>query len=136
VVTAIGRFGPYIRHDGKFVSLPKDADDSPYTIELERAVELIQAKIAKDAAALIHVFDEDEDVRIIEGRWGPYIKNGKDNVKIPKEEKDIPAMTWERAQELIEIDKSRPKRGRKGAAGKTTKKTTAKKTSKKAKPKS
>lgn len=136
VVTAIGRFGPYIRHDSKFVSLPKDTDDSPYTIDLERAIELIQAKITKDAAALIRVFDEDENVRIIEGRWGPYIKNGQDNVKIAKGEKDIPAMTWERAQELIEIDKSRPKRGRKGTAGKTTKKTTAKKTSKKAKPKS
>jgi DNA topoisomerase-1 len=136
VVAAIGRFGPYIRHDGKFVSIHKDSDDSPYTIELDRAVELIEEKIAKDAAALIRVFEESEDVRIIEGRWGPYIKNGKDNVKIPKEEKEIPKMTWERAQELIEIDKTRPKRGRKGADKKTAvKKTAVKKTAKKAKPK-
>ena len=141
VVAAIGRFGPYIRHDGKFVSLPKDSDDSPYTIELDRAIELVQEKIAKDAAALIRVFEEDEDIRIIEGRWGPYIKNGKDNVKIPKEEKDIDKMTWARAQELIEIDKTRPKRGRKGAVKKEpvkkapVKKAAAKKGAKKAKPK-
>ena len=53
---------------------------------LDRAVELIEAKRKADAAALLKVFDEDPQVRIIEGRWGPYIKAGKANVKIPKGE--------------------------------------------------
>lgn len=111
VTAAIGRFGPYVRHDGKFVSLKADSGDDPYTVTLKRAVELIQAKIEADAKALIKVFDEDETVRVLNGRFGPYIKAGKLNAKIPKEEKPED-LTWERVQELIEEAKNRPKRGR------------------------
>lgn len=119
VVTDIGRFGPYVRHDGKFISIKKGTDDDPYTLELDRAVELIEAKRAADAAALLVVFDEDPDVRIIEGRWGPYIKAGKMNVKIPKEE-DYTTIDWNRAQELIEEHSKRP--ATKGRRGKSKKK--------------
>lgn len=111
VTAAIGRFGPYVRHDGKFVSLKADDGDDPYTVTLERAVELIQAKIEADAKALIKVFEEDETVRVLNGRYGPYIKAGKTNAKIPKDEKPED-LTWARVQELIEEAKNRPKRGR------------------------
>ncbi|HBL37671.1 MAG TPA: DNA topoisomerase I, partial [Flavobacteriales bacterium] len=77
ISAAIGRFGPYVRHDGSFVSLKVDEGDDPYTVTLERATELVLAKRAADAKALIKVFEEDETVRIIEGRWGPFIKAGK-----------------------------------------------------------
>ena len=119
VVTDIGRFGPYVRHDGKFISIKKDTDDDPYTLEIDRAVELIEAKRAADAAALLVVFKEDETVRIIEGRWGPYIKAGKQNVKIPKGE-DYTTIDWTRAQELIEEHAKRP--DAKGKRGKAKKK--------------
>ena len=83
VTVAIGRFGPYVRHDNKFVSLQKDVDD-PYSINLERAIELIEAKREKDRNALVRAFDEEPDLKILNGRWGPYISFGKKNFKIPK----------------------------------------------------
>ncbi len=83
VTVAIGRFGPYVRHNSIFVSLEKDIDD-PYTVELERAIELIGAKREKDKNAVIKVFDENPEVRLLNGRWGPYISFKKDNYKISK----------------------------------------------------
>lgn len=111
VVAAIGRFGPYVRYDGMFVSLKPDDGDDPYTITLERAVELVLAKKEADAKALIKVFEEDETVRILEGRYGPYIKAGRKNVTIPKTEDPL-NINWERAQALIEEAAKRPPRGR------------------------
>ena len=111
VTAAIGRFGPYVRFDGKFVSLKADEGDDPYTVTLERAMELIKAKLEADAKALIKVFDEDDSIRVLNGRYGPYIKAGRVNATIPKDEKPED-VTWERAQELIEEAKKRPKRGR------------------------
>jgi DNA topoisomerase-1 len=107
VSTSIGRFGPYVVHNSKFVSIKKDSDDDPYTLELDRAIELIEEKKAADAAALLKVFDEDETVRIINGRWGPFIKAGKKNVKIPKGE-DYEKIDWPRAQELIVEHDNKP----------------------------
>jgi len=108
ISAAIGRFGPYVRHDGSFVSLKVDEGDDPYTVTLERATELVLAKRAADAKALIKVFEEDETVRIIEGRWGPFIKAGKVNARIPKDEDPL-SIDWARAQELIEEAAKRPK---------------------------
>jgi DNA topoisomerase I len=82
VVANIGRFGPYVLHDKKFVSIPKGED--PYTITIARAIELIQAKRESDANKTIKLFDSNPDVQILNGRFGPYIKAGKKNVKIPK----------------------------------------------------
>jgi len=82
VVANIGRFGPYVLHDKKFVSIPKEED--PYTITPERAVELIEAKRIADANKLIKAFPENPDITVLNGRFGPYIKAGKKNVKIPK----------------------------------------------------
>jgi DNA topoisomerase-1 len=99
ITAAIGRFGPYIRHDSKFVSLK--GDDSPYTIEQDRAIELIEAKRKADAEKLIKSFDENPDVQVLNGRYGPYIKAGKKNVKIPKE-KEPKDLTLEECLTLAE----------------------------------
>ncbi|MCF6332004.1 MAG: type I DNA topoisomerase [Draconibacterium sp.] len=82
LVVAIGRFGPYVRHDSKFVSLGKEYD--PFTVELDTAIELIEKKREKDKAAIIRVFEEEPDLRVLNGRWGPYISYKKKNYKIPK----------------------------------------------------
>jgi DNA topoisomerase-1 len=77
----IGRFGPYIQHDGKFVSLTKDQD--PYQIKADEAIELIKDKRIKDINKYITVFEK-EGIEVLNGRFGPYIKKGKANFKIPK----------------------------------------------------
>jgi DNA topoisomerase-1 len=100
VTVAIGRFGPYVRHNSIFVSLEKDIDD-PYTVELDRAIELIEAKREKDKNAVIKVFDENPEVRLLNGRWGPYISFKKNNYKIPKST-DATTLTLDDCLQLIE----------------------------------
>jgi DNA topoisomerase-1 len=109
VTVAIGRFGPYVLHDKKFVSIPKEED--PYTITPERTVELIQAKRIADANRLIKAFPENPDIQILNGRFGPYIKAGAKNVKIPKG-KEPKELTLE---ECVELAANAPeKKGRFG----------------------
>ena len=83
VTVGIGKFGPYVKHDSNFVSLKKGVDD-PYTILLERAEELILEKREKISNSLLKTFDEDPDIRILQGRWGPYISYKKQNIKLKK----------------------------------------------------
>ncbi len=110
VVVSIGRFGPYVLHDKKFVSIPKDID--PYTITLEKSIELIQAKRVADANRLIKAFPDHPEIQVLNGRFGPYIKAGKKNVKIPKGK--VPAeLTLEECLALAEAAPER--RGRWGA---------------------
>jgi DNA topoisomerase-1 len=78
----VGRFGPYVQHGKIFVSIPKE--ESPMSMELDRAIELIIAKREADAAKVIKTFDEDSEMQLLNGRWGPYLKMGKDNLKLPK----------------------------------------------------
>ena len=113
IVAAIGRFGPYIRHDSKFVSL-KD-DDDPYTIEQDRAIELIEAKRKADAEKFIKSFDENPEVQVLNGRYGPYIKVGKKNVKIPKDQepKDLTL------KECLDLAEKAPERKARGGKRKT-----------------
>ena len=99
VTVAIGRFGPYVRHDNKFVSLGKE--DDPFSVNLERAIELIEAKREKDRKAIIRVFDEEPDLRVLNGRWGPYISFKKKNYKIPKKVK-AEDLTLEDCLKIIE----------------------------------
>ena len=82
VVAAIGRFGPFIRHDGKFVSIPKDKN--PISITLDEAIELIQQKREKDENRFIKKFEEDPELEILNGRYGPYIAYKGKNYRIPK----------------------------------------------------
>ena len=98
VVAAIGRFGPYIRHDSKFVSLGKEHD--PLSITEEEAIELILNKREADAKKHIKTFEEDPEIQILNGRWGPYIKKGKDNFKIPKD-KEAESLSYEETLEII-----------------------------------
>lgn len=112
VSAAIGRFGPYVRYDKLFVSIKEDEGDDPYTITLSRAIELIKAKQEADAKAIIKVWDEEPDMRVLNGRWGPYIKAGKKNVKIPKD-KVAEELTLEEVRELVANAPDRPKRRRK-----------------------
>lgn len=82
VVVSIGRFGPYVRHDNKFVSLGKG--DDPYVVSLARAIELIDAKRDKDDKSVIRTFAEEPDLKVLNGRFGAYISYKKANYKIPK----------------------------------------------------
>jgi len=83
IVAGIGRFGPYIRHDSKFYSLKKGVDD-PLTIINDRAIELINEKEEAQKKKEIKVYDEDKTLKVLNGRWGPYLSFGKENFKIPK----------------------------------------------------
>lgn len=117
VVVNIGRFGPYVLHDKKFVSIPKEED--PYTITLDRTIELIQNKRVADANKIIKTFDEYPDIQVLNGRFGPYIKAGKKNVKIPKD-KEPKDLTLE---ECLELAANAPeKKGRWGRFGGAKKK--------------
>ena len=78
----VGRFGPYVQFGKTFVSIPKGED--PISISFERALELIIEKQNADANNLIKTFDEREDVQLLNGRYGPYLKIGKNNFKLPK----------------------------------------------------
>lgn len=134
VTIGIGRFGPYIRHNNVFTSIGKE--DDPYTIDLERSIELINLKREKDANKLIKSFEENELVKVLNGRWGPYIAYGKQNIKIPKGT-DAAALTFEDILKLAggalpEVD---TKKTVKKAAGKKAapKKAATKKSSAKSK---
>nr|WP_320117634.1 type I DNA topoisomerase [uncultured Marinifilum sp.] len=127
VVVAIGRFGPYVRHDGKFASLKKDIDD-PMEIDLPRAIELIEEKRKKDREKFIKGFDEDPDLQILNGRWGPYIAYQKENYRLAKDIEDPKALSFEDCMKII---KNTPKK--KTGKKTVTKKATAKKTTTKKK---
>lgn len=132
MVVAIGRFGPYVRYGKKFASLGKD--DDPYTVERERCLELVAAKKKLDAEREIHVW-EDEGVKVLKGRYGPYITDGKKNAKIPKDVEPAD-LTLEQCQKLLDEAPEKKGRGRKKAsnAAKTsaaTKATRVKKPAKK-----
>ena len=80
---AIGRFGPYVRHGDKFISLGKD--DDPYTIDAPRAIELIEAKRAWEAARIVRQFDESDQLKIVKGRWGLCVEFEGKAYRLPKD---------------------------------------------------
>ena len=98
ITVSTGRFGPYVKHDGKFASIPKDL--SPYAITLDEAVALIVAKRAGEAKKVIKTFAEEPDLQVLNGRFGPYIAYAKSNYKIPKG-KDAEALTLEECREIV-----------------------------------
>lgn len=121
MTVAIGRFGPYIRHDGKFVSLPKEYD--PMEVTSEEAIAIIEEKERKDREKIIKTFDEEPGLQVLNGRYGPYIAFDKKNYKIPKTQEPS-ELTLEMCKEIIE---KTPKTTTKGAKKTTAKKTTTKK---------
>ncbi len=118
VTAAVGRFGPYLRHDGKFVSIPKDL--SPTSISLEEAIELIEAKRVAEKNKTVKTFDEEPDLQILNGRYGVYISYQKTNYKIPKTVTDPAALTYDEVKAIIADQESAPKkkttRGRKSSS--------------------
>ncbi|WP_448138380.1 type I DNA topoisomerase [Sphingobacterium siyangense] len=127
MTVAVGRFGPYIRHNSSFYSLPKGVD--PLDVTEEEAIQIIKDKRQKDIEKVIRVFDENPDAQIEQGRWGPFIRFGKQNLKIPKGT-EIEKITYADVLKWAEADA--PK-GKATKAKTTEKKTVAKKaTAKKA----
>jgi len=114
VSASIGRFGPYVRFDNKFVSIK--GDDDPFTIELPRALELIREKKEADAKRIIRDFD---GVRILHGRYGPFITNGEKNARVPKD-REPESLTLEECRELLAKAPVRKKKRR--TAGRRKKK--------------
>jgi DNA topoisomerase-1 len=120
IITNVGRFGPYVKYGSKYVSLK---EDDPYEVSLERALEVIRLKQEADANRTITDFGTDGDgIQVLNGRYGPYVTNGKKNAKIPKD-RDPKTLTLAECRVLIE---HAPERGtgrfgrgkRGGAAGK------------------
>lgn len=120
MTVAIGRFGPYIKHESSFYSLPKGVD--PLDVTEEQAIEIIKEKRQKDIEKVIRVFDENSKAQIENGRWGPFIRLEKQNIKIPKGT-DVSAITYEDVLKWAAEDSK---------GGKTAKKTTKKTATKKA----
>lgn len=106
VVVNIGRFGPYAQHDSKFYSLKKEMD--PYTVELEEVAPLIEEKRKATAENTIKIFEK-EKIKILKGPYGPYIKQGLRNYKIPKEKlEQAAALTIDQVKAIIEELKANP----------------------------
>lgn len=118
MVAAVGRFGPFIRHDGKFVSIPKELN--PLTITSEESIVLIEEKRKKDEERFLKKFEEDPEMELLNGRFGPYIAYKKANYRIPKTIADPIALTLEDCRKIIADAADKPA---------TTKKKTTKKKS-------
>jgi DNA topoisomerase-1 len=115
IVTNIGRFGPYIKFGEKYVSLK---DDDPYTVSLERALEVIRLKQEADANRIIQDFGVD-NIQVLNGRYGPYITDKLKNARIPKE-RDPKTLTLPECRELLAAAPARGNRfgrGKRGAVG-------------------
>lgn len=109
VSVGAGRFGPYIKHDGKYVSLPKDED--PLKVSLEKAVELILAKREAEAKRFIKSFEEDPEMEILNGPYGPYISYKKKNYRLPKNKKESAAgLTFDECMKIINAETEKPKK--------------------------
>jgi DNA topoisomerase-1 len=102
VTVGVGRFGPYVKHDNAFVSLKRGIDD-PLTVTLERAVELINEKREQAEKSILRTFESEPELRILEGRWGPYISYKKENYKI-KKGTEIDKLTLDEIKKIIESE--------------------------------
>lgn len=118
----VGRFGPYVKYKNVFASIKAADGDDPMTIELDRAVEIIEAKLEADKNKYIKVFDAAKPViEVLNGRYGPYLKSGRKNYKLPKDIEDPSKLTREEAEAIIEEAAKKPTKTR---AKKTTTKGT------------
>jgi len=111
LTVAIGRFGPYVKHKSAFYSLAKT--DDPASVDVDRAIELIEEKRKKESERIIRVYDEDPAVQVLNGRYGPYIAIRKTNYRIPKST-DPASLTLEQCREIAAKADAQPKTSGKG----------------------
>lgn len=115
----VGRFGPYVQLGKLFVSIPKGED--PMDITLERAAELIQEKRLKEEQSHLKQFDEDPDLEVRAGRWGPYIAYKGKNYKLPKSDAERATdLTYDECKKIIEAEAKKPATRGRGRATKST----------------
>ena len=121
VQAAIGRFGPYLKYNNSFTTIPKQYD--PYHITIEEAELLIREKAERETQKHIKSFPEDENLQLLNGRYGPYLSYNKKNYKLPKDV--VPAaITYEQAMGIVN---AAPEKTAKKTAGRTKKTSTKKK---------
>ena len=101
VSVSVGRFGPYVKHNNNFFSLAKT--DNPADIDIDRAIEIIEEKRKKDVENTLATFDNDPDMKVLNGRFGPYISYKKKNYRIAKDT-DPHSLTYEDCLKLVEAD--------------------------------
>ena len=133
VTIGAGRFGPYVLHAKKYTSIPKGED--PMSVTLERAIELIEEKRAKDASNHLRSFEEEPELEVLNGRYGPYIKYKGNNYRIPKDRHgEAASLTLEECMKLIEAEGEKAPKKVAKTSTKTAKSTskTASKTTKSA----
>lgn len=128
VTVAVGRFGPFVRHNNVFVSIPKGED--LMEISLERAIELIEEKRVKERQRHIKTFEEDPAMEILNGRYGVYIYYNEANYPVPKSITDPTALTYQECLEIVQTHKGKSAKKKTTAKKTTTAKTTAKTKSK------
>jgi DNA topoisomerase-1 len=107
MIVGVGKFGPYIRYRSKFYSLKKGIDD-PYSVTLERAAEVVKEKSESDKKKVLKDFG---DIRVLNGRFGPYIVMDKENFRIPKGT-EADKLTKEDCMRIIEQSKKTKKSSR------------------------
>lgn len=107
LTVALGRFGPYVKHNNAFYSLSKT--DDPASVTVERAIEIIEAKREKTSQSVIKEFDQEPDLKVLNGRFGPYITFKKKNFKIPKTT-DASSLSLEDCLKIIENPDNTPKK--------------------------
>jgi DNA topoisomerase-1 len=107
VSIGVGKFGPYARHSNKFYSLGKS--DDPFSISMDRTIEIILQKREQDKNKIIRKFDENPGLQILNGRWGPYINLDKENFRIPKNNK-AEELSYEECLRIIEKSRGTKKK--------------------------
>ena len=116
ITVGTGRFGPYVLHSKKYVSIPKGTD--PMSITLEEAIRLIEERRQSEASAHLKSFEEDAELEVMNGRFGPYLKYKGSNYKLPKSVKEPANLTYEECMDIInnpQPARTATKRGRKAA---------------------
>jgi DNA topoisomerase-1 len=110
VTIGTGRFGPYVLHNGKYVSIPKGID--PFNIDLQQAIELIQEKMSAEQQKHIKKFEEHPDLELLNGRYGAYICYKGTNYRLPKSVNDPKDLTVEQCMDIIKAQDSKPKKAK------------------------
>ena len=105
VSVGTGRFGPYVQHCKKYVSIPKDVD--PMAMDLETAVKLIEERKKAEASAHLKTFEEDAEMEVMNGRFGPYLKYKGANYKLPKSVKEPENLTYEECMAIVTKGKTK-----------------------------